>query len=235
METAEQKIARLLKTPPIFNWVQHVFPRSDDTLRSLERLAQRPIGRSLRSTYRLCAELAYREIDFEEAQQQIDKKLQGYSQAAAKEIVPVFYEEITRRQFDTIPEYKGENFPYPIGRAPDGNTLTIPIAPTFVAFEAGRLLPVFVLGWRSPIRKLHRIRLVSAIIHRSILTWQEFQGSDALIMTFCTGRWSNAREPQSWYTSRYADMSDAELQEHFDRYNKALHHVIAELKDEKFD
>lgn len=231
METLEQKLARLLRTPPVFNWVQHIFGRSDDTKKSLQRLARRPVGRSLRSTYRLCSELAYREIDIDEARKQIDNRLTGYSQTAAREIIPAFHHTITERQFETVPDYKGDAFPYPIGRAPDGSTLIIPVQPTFVAFERGRLLPVFVLGWRSVNFNMLRLRLISAIIHRSVLTWQEFQGGDALILTFTSDRWSNKRIAKSWYSSFYADMNDDELQLHFDKYSKALEEVVDELSE----
>ena len=229
METVEQKIARLLRTPPIFNWVTHVFPRFDDTRASLERLARRPVGRSLRSTYRLCSELAYREIDLHEAERQIEDRLKGYSQASAREIVPVFSEEITRRQFETIPDYKGQKFPFPIGRAPDKSTLTIPITPTFVAFQHGRLLPVFVLGWRRSKFKYERLRLISAVIHRSILTWEEFRGSDALIMTFEATKWSSHRQSGAWYTSTYNTLSDEDLQNYVDHYSAALRDVISAI------
>lgn len=229
-ETIEQKIARLIKVPPIFNWVQHIFLRADDTKRSLEHLARSPIGRSLRSTYRICQELAYREIDFEGAKDQIENRLQGYSQEVASEIVPVFYDELVARQFDTVPDFKSDTFPFPIGRAVDGTTLTIPVSPNFVAIEGRNLLPVFILGWRNSDLKIHRMRLISAIIKRSVLTWQEFHGADALVLTFGVDKWSKGRRAKSWRVSQYGDMADEELQSHIDRYSFALQEVIDELR-----
>lgn len=230
METIEKKIARLLKTPPVFNWALHNFQRFDATKRSLARLAEKPVGRSLRSTYRLCSELAYREIGISEAERQIEKRLKGYSKKAASQIVPAFHSYIESRQFETVPDYKGDIFPYPVGRAPDDSTLTIPISPTFVAIRGDNLLPVFVLGWRKIPFDYYRIRLISTIIAKSILTWQEFQGSDALVLTFRSDKWSDERLPGEWYVRTHADMSDVELQSQFDRYNKALHEVIWELQ-----
>jgi hypothetical protein len=229
MESIEKKIARLLKTPPIFNWALHNFLRFDDTKRSLARLAQAPVGKSLRSTYRICGEIAHRRIGFDEAMQKITK-LKGYSQKAAKQIVPAFYDYFISNQMESVPDFEGDVFPYPIGRAPDGTTLTIPVKPLFVAIQGDRLLPVFLLGWKKVPFDLYRIRLISTIIQRSVLTWEDFRGCDALVVTFPADKWSDQRISGGWYVSRHADMTDEELHQQFDRYNRALHEIISELQ-----
>lgn len=231
METLDQKIARISRIPSLINWARQNHSRADKTTESLQKLADTKIQISLGAVYSLCAKLAYRKITYDEAWEKA-LTYQGYPGKSATEILPVFNDYLTTRQIDAPDDFQGFQVSYPIGRSKDGKgTLYIPVRPTFVTIQAGRLIPVFLVGWVNSPLDFHQRRLIASIIRRSILTQQDFLGSDAEIVSFVRKKFGRDRQLGVWKVSQIPDYSDDELIAQFDRYTHALRDVIAFLKD----
>lgn len=232
METLEQKIIRISKIPGLINWARQNFLRKDKTRSSLEKLANNRIQISLSPVYRLCAKVAYREMTYDEAYEKA-LSYEQYHRDSATQILPLFNEYISQNQIEAIKDFEGFSVPYPIGKSEEGRTLSIPVRPTFVTIRAGRLRPVFLLGWVDTPLDRHQCRLISAIIRRALLTQQDFLGCDAEIVTFPRLKFSTSRRRGGWLISNFQDYSDEELAQQFERYKTALAEVIAALHSEE--
>ena len=231
METLEQKIARIRRIPSLINWARQNHARADKTRNNLQKLADSKISISLGAVYSLCAKLAYRQITYDEAWERA-LGYDGYPGKSATEILPVFNEYLTNRQIEAPSEFQGFQVPFPIGKSEDGKgTLYIPVRPTFVSIQAGRLVPVFLVGWVNSPLDVHQRRLIASIVRRSILTQQDFLGSDAEIVSFVRRKFGKERQLGVWKASQFPDYSDEELLAQFARYTNALRHVIEYLKD----
>lgn len=230
MDEKSKKIQRIKKVFELLNWARHNFRRTDDTRNSLREIADNPPRRSIAPVHRLCREIAYRRLTYDEAIEKASA-YKGYLKMAANEVLPAFNSYFTSNQIETVPELELERFKFPIGKAEDGKTRAVPIEPTYIAIRGDKLIPTFLLGWTKIPYNHHQKRLISTMILQAVLTRQDFIGGDAQVLAFPrTNKWSKAREPRCWMVSEYANMSEAELQEQFDRYNKAVRDVIAELE-----
>lgn len=230
METPEEKISRVRKIPSLIGWARQNFRRSDKTRDSLMRLAETKIQISLNSVYGLCRKRVYRELTEDEAW---DRALafSGFPGKAARSILPVFEEYIRERQIEAPEEFRDFAAPFPIGRDESGSPIVIPVKPTFISIQEGELRPVFLVGWVDSPLDFHQRRLIAAIVRRSILSQQDFLGSDADIVTFVRKKFSQDRQLGVWKVLDMPDYSDSELVDQFNIYTKALRDVVAFLKD----
>lgn len=228
MESVETKIKRVMRTAGVLNWARQNYPRYDRTRLEVLKMADNPPRRSLRTIDRHCRDLANRSATYEEIQERCGSYT-GYLRMAADEVIPAFHDYFTANQIETLPELCDERFLFPIGKDENGKTRTIPVSPTFYAIRGETLLPTFVLAWATVPYTLYQMRLISSIIFNAILTRQGYIGGDAMVLTFPRDKWKT-RRPASWLVSRYADMDVDALQTQFDRYNRAVSDVVAELK-----
>jgi hypothetical protein len=166
------------------------------------------------------------------ALEEVEKIASPVTRIAGREIVPAFADEAAARGFDAIKELTGFHLPYPIGRKPDGDLLLVPIKPSFVLIEDGKLIPVFLVGWATLRLDDYQKQLVSSIIARSILTHQSFIDSDAEILCFPRIKRTRTRSPRSWRAKTYDILSEAELTAQFETYSAALRQVILRLQGE---
>jgi hypothetical protein len=155
------------------------------------------------------------------------------TRGAAREILPAFHNYAQTRGLEGVEELDGLGTPFPIGRAPDGSTLTIPVRPTFVALDGDQLKPYFVVGWSRLAYDEYQKSLLSSIICRSLLTQEDFLSSDAQILCLPRSKWSKrTRNVREWSARLYGTLTDDELEEQFVRYSEALTQVISELRGE---
>ena len=232
METIDKKISRLLRIPGVLNRARQNHPRTDQTEKALQKLADSGISVSLNPVYSLCAKIALREMTYEEAYEKA-LRYKSFHRQSATEILPLFQDYIAKNQFEALPDFKNFRAPFPIGRNSDGKTSIIRVRPTFVTIRQGKLHPVFVLGWiDAPLRDFHK-RLVSAIVRRALLTQQDFLGSDAEIVSFPRHKGHKIRYQGGWLVSQFPDLDDLELQKQIQRYNDALDRVIEQLRRAK--
>lgn len=233
METAETKKGRLLKTPSIFNFARQNHPRFDDTLAEIWRMVEHPPKRSLQPIISLCERLANREKTYDQVWQDAEK-YQGYLRMAADEVLPQFDQFLTVRQIEVIPNFIKKPIQYPFARTADGKVRAIPIKPTFVAVEGDKLVPHFALFWANPRFKYSQVELICSILRDSLLSQEDYRGSDAKIVLVKRGKWENLREIETWRVSSYANLGRADIERQFTLYNRAIAealNLIESLKD----
>jgi hypothetical protein len=230
MDDPESAIKRLLSLPSVINWARHNKRRLDETRRRLLSFAQRPPRHSLQPVGRLCAKIAARDLSLSQAMAAAGEITSPLARLAAREIIPAFTHEAEKRQFEAVRELIGFELPYPIGKAPNGKLLLVPIRPSFVLIENELLKPVFFIGWATLNLDDFQKQLISSIIARSILTHQYFLSSDAEVLCLPRIRGTKERYPRSWSVNAYNLLSDAQLSEQFDRYSTALQQVVRTLR-----
>ncbi len=230
MSEIEKKIKKIKKIPGVINWARQNYKRTDDTQKKLQNLVSNPIGISLQPIYGLCKKLAYRDMAFEEAYEKVSG-YRGSLGSSGTSILRAFHDYIEQSQIEAVKEFDGFSMPYPIARDVDGEPLAIPVKPHFVTIREGKLRPTFIIGWADRPLNAYQIRLLSTIISNSLLTQQDFIGSDADIVAFPKMKWSSARECNQWPVSRFANLSNEELADQFERYSRALRNVIATLRE----
>jgi len=99
----------------------------------------------------------------------------------------------------------------------------VPVKPTFVLNEDGRLTPYFLICWAKMDFTVHQRSLLTTLITEAILTLEEFRGSDAVIICTPLAPYSKKeRQVITWRASDFPILSDDEKQSIFDRYAGAL-------------
>lgn len=235
IDSLKKKIKRINDPLSLLNWARLNFRRLDDTQKSILNLADNPPRRSIAPIHKICKQIAYRQITFDEAFEKTEHYTL-YLKMVAEQVIPAFYEYFISNQIETVIELDEEKFKFPIGKYDNNKTKSVPISPTFISVRGDKIIPVFILGWAKIPYNHHQKRLISAIIRRAILTRQDFIGGDAQILTFARSKWSsNLREAGGWMVSQYDDMTGEEMQEQFDRYNKAVRRVVAELQSREVE
>lgn len=87
----------------------------------------------------------------------------------------------------------------------------------------GRVVPYFVICWAEIGLTHYQRRILTTVIGDAILTLEEFQESEAVIV--CVPRHSFSRTERhvvEWNLSDYPPLDDGEKAELFERYGNAL-------------
>jgi len=232
MRDVEKILKKLFRPPSVANWVRHNYKRTDKTRSGLLRFVRVPPTYSLREVYAICEAIVTDQIALEQAEKCIEGISDSKAKEAAREIVPLFHAYVRETGFEGVSAFKGFSTPYPLGKGPDGNNISIPVTPTFIILQNGQLVPVFVIGWATMTLNDYQKQLMSTIIKDALLTQQDFLDSDALIV--CTPRLkrTNARHLLEWRVSEYGCLTEDELQDQFSRYRSALEDVARTLRSE---
>jgi hypothetical protein len=99
----------------------------------------------------------------------------------------------------------------------------VPVRPSFVLNENGRLVPYFLICWAKMDLTIYQRRILSTLISEAILTLEEFQRSDAVIVCTPVARFSKKeRQVYQWSVSDFPVLEDDEKQSLFDRYAGAM-------------
>lgn len=232
MDDKETRIKRILKTPGIFNWARLVRPREDDTQFQIENIANGNVQNSLRSAYRLCRMLALRDETFENLIARALTYKEGFSRDSSIELLEELNFYLTENQIEVVDEFRSRKFRFALGEGPRSRMLTIPTDPDFVAIRGRSLEPNFLLGWADDPLKLHQYELISAVIRISVLSRQDFVGSDARVLTFRRDKWTGKRICDSWLVSQYNGMTQPRLQIAVNRYHTALVKAVNKIETE---
>jgi len=204
--------------------------RLDDTQKRLRTFALRPPRHSLGEVYNICSKMAVGDATMDQALDLVEDISAPIVRMAGREIIPTFKDYISRNNLDVVRDIKRFELPYPIGRSPDGKTLTIPVRPTFICIENERLKPYFLIGWSTLAYTGYQKELLSTIICRSLLTHQNFIGSDAQIVCFPRIKHTKTRDIREWRATLYGTLSEDDLLTQFERYGAALNLVARELR-----
>lgn len=230
MDIIQQKIDRLLAPRSVINWTSINFPRSDDTEAAIWKIANLLNLPSLNSIYARCSRLAYRQSTLEEEMEKIRRSKSSYIRTMGSEILPAFQEFLSTRQIDAIQELHGFTDYIHIYIGEEIPDFPIRISPSFIAIEDGKLTPYFLIGWSDLSLSPYQKQLLSTAICNSILTHQDFIGSDAMIVVMPRMEYSNDRDVRCWKARSYASLSDDQFADQASRFRRGLVNTIHRLR-----
>lgn len=212
-------IIQKLRTPPaVHNWVKSIRARRDETAFALYNFATNPPRSSLAEAVRICGNIVVDGINLEQAL----KCTQAIKNAAARQraywIAKAFHPYAQSAGWKGIQVFREMVEYYPVSA-----NVRVHVRPAFVVNDGKKLVPYFLICWAKMDLTSYQLRILSTLIHQTILTLEEFEGSDAVIVATPVSRHSKCeRIVQEWKASDFAILDEEERQTLFDRYAGAL-------------
>lgn len=218
MKSAASIIAKLRKPPAVHNWVKNVRSRRDETAFALRNFALNPPRTSLFAATAICTQIVVDQISLEQAL----RCAIGIKDLAAREraiwIARAFFSEAQKHGWTGIQVFRDMIEFYPVAAG-----VRVPVRPTFVINEDGKLTPYFLICWTKMDLSSYQKRILSTLIAEAILSLEEFEGSDAIIVCTPLAPYSKKeRQIVMWKTSAFPCLDDDEKKTLFDRYAAAL-------------
>lgn len=221
-KTAEQRVDEMRRPPSLANWVRLNDRRRDETALRITRFVLAKPRHALAQVYRLIADYVTLGISAASTRSGIDLILNPLVRKLGHEIATALIPWLDKNQIKGLRAFDGMIERYPIGR-----NIMIPVRPTFVYNREGKLTPVFIIGWSANALNGFQKRLLATMIQEAILTQEDFEGSDALVLF--TPRMSfskSAREVREMWVSKTWLLSEDELRKQFDCYGNALDDAV---------
>lgn len=210
------------RPPSLANWVRLNDRRQDETTLRITRFVLAKPRHALAQIYRLIADYVTLGVSAATTRTAIDLILNPLVRSLGHEIATALIPWLDKNNIRGLRAFDGMMERYPIGR-----NIMIPVRPTFVYNRDGRLTPVFIIGWsKNPLTDYQK-RLLATMIQRAILTQEDFEGSDALVLFVPRMKYSNTtREVREMWVSKTWLLSDDELRKQFDCYGNALDEAV---------
>lgn len=214
-----QRAIRKLRRPPgVHNWVKNIRKRTDDTAQSLYNTAINGPRHSLKQITDIIRNVVVDGISEEEAFKCLGGIANDRVRTYGRQILTAILSHIRMHDWRGIQVFKDTAEGYPVAQH-----VTVPVRPTFVINNQGRVTPYFVICWAEIGLSGYQKRILTTLIQESILTLEEFEGSDAVIV--CVPRHSFSRTERhvvQWNLSNYEPLSEEEKIDLFRRYGNAL-------------
>jgi hypothetical protein len=218
MKSVQSLLQKLRRPPAAHNWVKNIRRRRDETAFALHNFAMNPPRTSLLAATAICTQIVLDGISLEQAIKCADTIKDISSRERAKWIARAFHGECIKNDWRGI-----QIFAHMIEFYHVSAGVKVPVRPTFVVNDNGKLVPYFLICWSKMDLSEYQLRVLSTIIHEAILTLEEFYGSDAIVIcTPVAGHSKRERHVRYWKVSEHELLSDSERQDLFDRYAGAL-------------
>lgn len=218
MSNVEKLIRKLRRPPTAHNWVKSIKGRRDETAKALHNFAINPPRSSLLAAIAICVQIVVDGISEPQAQKCVDTIKKEGDRERASWIIRAFFAHAKANEWSGIQVFRDMVEFYHVSAG-----VKVPVKPTFVLNEDGKLVPYFVIAWSRMDLSPYQLRILATIIQEAILTLEEFQGSDAVIV--CTPVAPHCKK-ERWVfehrVSNFEPLSDDEKQELFDRYAGAM-------------
>ena len=221
-KSPQQRIAEMRRPPSLANWVRLNDRRRDETARRITRFVLAKPRHALSQVYRFIADYATIGASAVAVRKNLDGILNPLVRRLGHEICSALLPWLDEKNIKGIPAFHSMEAFFPIGR-----NISVPVRPTFVYNQEGKLTPVFIIGWSSMPFSDYQKRLFATMIERSILTQEGFENSDALVIFVPRHKYSKTqREVRSMWVRKAWLLSDAELRAQFDCYGNALDDAV---------
>jgi hypothetical protein len=211
-------ISKLRRPPAAHNFVKSVKARRDQTAFALHNFALFPPRSSLKDATAICGQIVYDGIDLEQALKCVSRIKKPSDRVKAHWIVSAFHREARRRGWKGIEVFRDTEVFFRVSPF-----VNVPVRPSFVLNEDGVLIPYFLICWAKMDFTQEQKALLSTLISETILSLEEFEGSDAVIICTplaCSSKFE--REVRTWRVSAFPPLSEEERQRVFERYARAL-------------
>lgn len=221
-KTPQQRVEEMRRPPSLPNWVRLNHQRRDETARRITRFVLAKPRHALGQIYRLIADYITLGVSAATIRSGIDLILDPLVRKLGHEIATALIPWLDKHDIKGIQAFDGMIERFPIGRK-----IIIPVKPNFVFIRDGKPTPVFIIGWSSNPLSVFQKRLLATMIHRAILTQEDFEGSDALILFVPRHKYSKStREVREMWVKGSWLLSDDELRHQFDCYGNALDDAV---------
>lgn len=214
-----QKVIDKLRRPPaVHNWVRNIKLRTDETARSLYETALNGPRHSLRPITDIIRNSVVDQIPDEQALQCLAGIKDPMVRTLGRQILAVALPYIRERGWRGVEVFRNLIGFYKVSRG-----VEVPVKPTFIINNDGRLTPYFVICWAKIDLSRYQRRILTTIVKDTILSLEEFEGSDAVFLCIPKHEFSKTeRCVREWKVSDYEALNDEEKRDLFDRYGKAL-------------
>lgn len=214
----QKAIQKLRRPPAVQNWVKNMYRRRDDTARSLYDFAINGPRHSLKPVVDIVRQIVVDDISDELAFKCVDRIKNPLVKRLGTEVLKALLPYIRKRGWKGIEIFREMEERFPVAANVD-----VPVRPTFVLNEDGKIVPYFVICWARIGLDDYQKRILSTIISEAILSLEEFEDSDAVIIFVHRHKFSKTeREVVEWRLSAYPVLSEDEKEDLFDRYDSAL-------------
>lgn len=228
MVDVERLVEKVKKPPSLPNWVRLNHRRRDDTTKSIAKFVLSRPRHALSQIYAIISDYVTFRISKESAFQAVSAIGNPLVRKSGREILTALLPWLDENGLEGIRVFHDMSVPFPIGRG-----IVVPVKPTFVFLHNGKLTPVFVIGWASDPFSPYQKQLLSTVISKAVLTLEQFQESDALII--CSPRIKGSKTERyirSWWASEFPSLNDEQLREQFDRFGNAIDDVVSIILEE---
>ena len=214
-----QKAIRKLRRPPgVHNWVKNLRRRTDDMALSLYNTAVNGPRHSLKPVTDIIRAIVVDEISDVQAYKCASRISNARTRAYAIQILDALLPYIRERGWRGVQIFKDMVEWYPVAA-----NVSVPVRPTFVLNDGKRVVPYFVICWASIGLADYQKHILTTLIEEAILSQEEFEGSDAVIV--CVPRHSFSKTERyvvEWKLSDYSALTKEEKADLFARYGSAL-------------
>lgn len=218
MNDPQKAIQKLRKPPAVHNWVKNIQRRTDDTAQSLYNTAVNGPRHSLKQVTDIIRNVVVDGLSDESAFKCNGAISNARTRAYGFQILKAILPYIRRESWKGVQVFKNLVEYYPVAQFVD-----VPVKPTFGINNNGKILPYFVICWVQVGLSEYQKRISTTLIRESILSLEEFEGSDAVIV--CVPRHSFSKTERyviEWKLSDYEPLTPEEKADLFERYGNAL-------------
>ncbi len=145
-------------------------------------------------------------IDLRTAVRAVSIKGMPAARKANEEFVRAFFEYDNVRCYSGRKGFDGYTDFFQISR-----DIAIPVTPTSIIAEKGKLVPLFIFGWASVPLTLFQRRLMMTIYEEAVFSLTDFQNSPAEVL-FLPKDIDGTRTPEVWTRGDYNLLSGDELE-----------------------
>jgi hypothetical protein len=217
--TAPLTAIKKLRAPPgVHNWVKNIRPRTDDMAHSLYNFAVNGPRHSLKPVENVIRQVVVDGISDEDAFKCLDLITNERVRKYGRQILIALLPHIREKGWKGIQIFKNMCERYPVAA-----NVSVPVRPTFVVRQNGKAVPYFVICWTEIGLKGYQKRILTTLIQEAILSQEDFEGSDAVIV--CVPRHSFSKSERyvvEWKLSDHPALSADEKADLFRRYGQAL-------------
>lgn len=214
----QKAIAKLRRPPAVQNWVKNLRKRTDETAQSLFNTAVFGPRHSLKPVTDIIRQVVVDGIDDETAFKCAAAISNPRVRKYAREILVAILPYAREHSWKGIQIFKDLIEKYPVAANVD-----VPVRPTFVINDNGKVTPYFVICWAEIGLSAYQRRILTTVITDSILTLEEFEDSNAIIV--CVPRYPFSKSERyvvQWNLAEYVPLTASEKAELFERYGNAL-------------
>lgn len=136
------------------------------------------------------------------------------------EYVDAFYNYDEIRRYSGKPCFDEVIEPFRVGKG-----VIVPVKPLVTIVEAGKLVPIFAVGWASMPLSLWQRRLLATVMEDAVFSLTDFRNSPGEFLCFPRTEDESGeivREPLVWKRGDFELLSREDLQDCLEMYSSAL-------------